>query len=81
MKYIDLKDKDLVELNKLLKDKKLELFNMRIKLKTMQLNKPSEVAIVRKDIARISTAISAKKIKDVAWVKNRHTKELYKVRL
>lgn len=61
MKFTDLKDKDVLELQKLLKDKKTELFELRIKLKTMQLNKPHEIAKVRKDIARILTAIAAKK--------------------
>lgn len=61
MKFIDLKDKDLTELHKILKDKKSELFELRLKLKTMQLTNPSQIAIVRKDIARINTAISAKK--------------------
>ena len=61
MKFIDLKDKDLAELHKILKDKKSELFELRLKLKTMQLTNPSQSAIVRKDIARINTAISAKK--------------------
>ncbi|TLD84842.1 50S ribosomal protein L29 [Helicobacter trogontum] len=60
MKYTDLKDKELSELRQLLKDKKTELFTLKIKLKTAQLTKPSEISIVRKDIARISTAISAK---------------------
>ncbi len=60
MKYTDLKDKDLAELQQMLKDKKTELFTLRIKLKTSQLTKPSEISSVRKDIARISTAISAK---------------------
>lgn len=61
MKFIDLKDKDLVELHKMLKDKKSELFELRLKLKTMHLTNPNQIAIVRKDIARINTAISAKK--------------------
>ena len=61
MKFIDLKDKDLAELHKILKDKKSELFELRLKLKTMQSTNPSQIAIVRKDIARINTAISAKK--------------------
>lgn len=60
MKYTDLKDKELSELRQLLKDKKTELFTLKIKFKTAQLTKPSEISIVRKDIARISTAISAK---------------------
>lgn len=60
MKYIDIKDKELSELRQLLKDKKTELFTLRIKLRTGQLTKPSEISIVRKDIARISTAIHSK---------------------
>ncbi len=61
MKFIDLKDKDVNELKKMLVGKKSELFELRLKLKTMQLTNPSQISAVRKDIARISTAISAKK--------------------
>lgn len=60
MKYIDLKNKDLPELQELLKEKKTELFTLKIKLKTTQLTKTSEISVIRKEIARISTAISAK---------------------
>ncbi len=61
MKFIDLKDKDVNELKKMLVGKKSELFELRLKLKTMQLTNPSQISAVRKDIARINTAISAKK--------------------
>lgn len=61
MKFIDLKDKEISELKKMLVEKKSELFELKLKLKTMQLNNPSQIAIVRKDIARLNTAISAKK--------------------
>lgn len=61
MKYTELKDKSLQELEGLLKEKKLLLFQMRIKLKTMQLQNTSEIRKTRKDIARISTAISEKR--------------------
>ena len=61
MKFIDLKDKDLSELKKMLSEKKSELFELRLKLKTMQLTNPSQIAMLRKDIARINTAISAQK--------------------
>ncbi|WP_297883345.1 50S ribosomal protein L29 [uncultured Campylobacter sp.] len=64
MKYTDLKDKDLAELNSMLKQSKLLLFTARQKLKTMQLSNPNEISAVRKeiaqDIARINTAIKAK---------------------
>ncbi len=59
MKFTEIKDKDLKALNELLKEKKLLLFKLRAKLKTMQLNNPNEIKEVRRDIARIKTAISA----------------------
>ncbi|WP_394968096.1 50S ribosomal protein L29 [uncultured Helicobacter sp.] len=61
MKFTELKDKDIVELQKLLKEKKSLLFETRLKLKTMQSTNPSELKFVRKDIARINTAINGKK--------------------
>lgn len=61
MKFIELKDKEINELKKMLSERKSELFEMRLKLKTMQITNPSQIASVRKDIARINTAISAKK--------------------
>jgi large subunit ribosomal protein L29 len=49
MKYIDIKDKSLNELEAMLKEK------------TMQLTNTSELRDVKKDIARIQTAITAVK--------------------
>jgi large subunit ribosomal protein L29 len=60
MKYTELKDKTIKELNELLKEKKVELFENRIKLRTMQLQDNSVIRKIKKDIARIKTAISAK---------------------
>ncbi len=62
MKFIELKDKDVAELQKMLKEKKSLLFEKRLQLKTMQLTNPSEIKTIRKDIARINTALSAKKV-------------------
>jgi len=59
MKYTDLKDKSVEELRAMLKEKKLELFTLKAKLKTMQLTNTSELRVARKDIARIQTAITA----------------------
>ncbi len=59
MKYTDLNDKDAKALSELLKEKKLLLFKLRGKLRTMQLNNPNEIKEVKKDIARIQTAITA----------------------
>ena len=61
MKYTDIKDKSVEELNSLLKEIKVLLFNLRRKLKTMQLSNPNEIRAVRKEIAQINTAISASK--------------------
>ncbi len=59
MKYIDLNDKSLKELEELLKEKKVLIFKLRSKLKTMQLTNPNEIKEARRDVAKIKTAISA----------------------
>ena len=59
MKYTELKDKSVAELNAVLKEKKVLLLTLRQKLKTMQLSNPNEISAVRKEIAQINTAISA----------------------
>jgi large subunit ribosomal protein L29 len=61
MKYTDINTKSLQELNELLKEKKVLLFELKAKLKTMQLTNTSELKVVKKDIARIQTAITAAK--------------------
>ena len=60
MKYTDIADKSITELQEMVKEKKMLVFKLRAKLKTMQLNNPNEIREVKKDIARIMTAISAK---------------------
>jgi large subunit ribosomal protein L29 len=59
MKYIDLGNKDAGELQAMLKEKKGELFQLRLKLKTMQLTNSNEINALKKDIARVQTAITA----------------------
>ena len=59
MNYIDLKDKSEAELLAMLKEKKLELFTLNAKQKTMQLTNTSELRTAKKDIARIQTALTA----------------------
>lgn len=61
MNYTDIKDKSLSELQALLKEKKVLLFELKVKLKTMQLTNTSELKIAKKDIAKIQTAITAVK--------------------
>ncbi len=59
MKYTDLSGKDAKALQELLKEKKLLLFKLKAKLRTMQLNNPNEIREVKKDIARVQTAITS----------------------
>jgi large subunit ribosomal protein L29 len=63
MKYTDLQDKNTAELEKMLKEKKLEVFQLKAKLKTMQLTNTSELRDAKKDVARIMTALSAARSK------------------
>lgn len=59
MKYTEIKDKTAAELATMLKEKKVLLFTLKQKLKSMQLTNPKEISQVKKDIARINTAINA----------------------
>jgi large subunit ribosomal protein L29 len=59
MKYTDIQTKTVEELTAMLKEKKLELFTLKAKQKTMQLTNTSELKVAKKDIARIQTAITA----------------------
>ncbi|PUE66602.1 50S ribosomal protein L29 [Arcobacter caeni] len=61
MNYTDLKDKNLNELQVLLKEKKVLLFELKAKLKTMQLTNTAELRVAKKDIAKIQTAMTAAK--------------------
>jgi len=63
MNYIDLKEKSEADLVEMLKEKKLELFTLNAKQKTMQLTNTSELRVAKKDIARIQTAITAARSK------------------
>jgi large subunit ribosomal protein L29 len=66
MKYTDINTKSQQELKDMLKEKKILLFELKTKLKTMQLTNTSELRVAKKDIAKIKTAINAvsKKVKD-----------------
>jgi large subunit ribosomal protein L29 len=59
MKYTSIQEKTVEELTAMLKEKKLELFTLKAKQKTMQLTNTSELRVAKKDIARIQTAITA----------------------
>ncbi|MEA2017967.1 MAG: 50S ribosomal protein L29 [Campylobacterota bacterium] len=61
MNYSDINTKSLQELNDLLKEKKVLLFELKLKSKTMQLTNTSELKAAKKEIAQIQTAITAAK--------------------
>ncbi|MDM5272488.1 50S ribosomal protein L29 [Sulfurovum sp. zt1-1] len=63
MNYIDLKEKSEAELLEMLKEKKLEVFTLKAKQRTMQLTNTSELRVAKKDIARIQTALTAARAK------------------
>ena len=60
MKFTELKEKSITELQALLKEKKSLMFELKLKLRTMQLTNTNEIRGVRRDIARILTAINSK---------------------
>ena len=51
-----------VELNTKLSDLKSELFNLRFQLATGQLDNPSRISSVKKDIARVKTIIRQREL-------------------
>jgi large subunit ribosomal protein L29 len=61
MKYTEIKDKSVAELNQLLKEKKLSLFMSKQRFRLGQLQKTSDIRDIRKDIAKIETALSEKR--------------------
>ena len=59
----DLSKKSLAELEALLVEAKKELFNLRFQNATNQLDNTSRIKVVRKNIARIQTLITAQAAK------------------
>jgi len=55
----DLKEKSLVELAALSREKRQEIFNLRLQQASSQLEKPARLRNLRRDIARIETRISS----------------------
>lgn len=55
MKTNELRDLTVEELDQKLEETKKELFNLRIQQSTGQLEKPSRIREVRRDIARMNT--------------------------
>ena len=60
-KKVNYKGLPLEELNKKLKDFKTELFNLRFQLVVNQLENPSRIRTVKKEVAKILTEINSQK--------------------
>lgn len=66
MKTIDTKDMSPKELNDKLVELKAELFNLRFQHAINQLENPARIRLVKRDIARVKTAISAIELRENA---------------
>lgn len=62
----ELKELSVLELNDQLKQLKEELFNLRFQHAVNQLGNPVRINLVKKDIARVKTALRQKEIEQEA---------------
>lgn len=62
MKYAEIEKKDKTGLVEQLLDARKELFNLRFQQATGQLENTARFRVVRRDIARIKTALRAKTV-------------------
>jgi large subunit ribosomal protein L29 len=58
MKITELKDLSVAELTAKGRDLRQEIFNLRLQQASSQLEKPSRIRTLRRDIARIETKLS-----------------------
>lgn len=59
----EIRDLSPDELNQKLADLKEELFNLRFQVATGQLDNPTQMKFVRKDIARVKTVMRERELK------------------
>lgn len=64
MKISEIRDMTVVELSTMLVDLKKELFALRFQLAANQLENPTRLRTVKKDIARIKTVLREQEIKN-----------------
>jgi len=62
MKASEIREKTVNELDGVLVDLKLELFNLRFQLATGQLENTSRINAVKKDIARVKTVLREREL-------------------
>ncbi|MDH4139639.1 MAG: 50S ribosomal protein L29 [Coriobacteriia bacterium] len=63
MKAVEVHEMEDSELGLKLKETRTELFNLRFRLATGQLDNPARIKDVKKDIARLQTEIRAREIR------------------
>jgi large subunit ribosomal protein L29 len=63
MKNTEIRELEDADLLQKLKDVRAELFNLRFQLATGQLDNTGRIAIVKKDIARLQTELSARDLR------------------
>ena len=68
MKINKIKEMSSPELEKELGDLKTELFKLKFSLATNSLDNPMKIRDVKKDIARINTVLTERKIAEKKWV-------------
>ncbi len=66
MKATEIRELNMVELGDKLKELKGELFNLRFQLAVNQLDNPTRIKAVKKDIARVKTVMSELEAKEGA---------------
>lgn len=64
MQIKDLNSKSVSELNEVIENLKAELFMLRFKNATGQLEQPHKISLIKKDIARVFTVINKKEKED-----------------
>ena len=64
MQMKDLNSKSVSELNEVIENLKAELFMLRFKNATGQLEQPHKISLIKKDIARVFTVINKKEKED-----------------
>lgn len=63
MKATEIREMEETELQGKLKDARAELFNLRFRLATGQLDNPAQIGAVKKDIARLHTELRARELR------------------
>lgn len=66
MKASEIREMNADELNSKLSELKAELFNLRFQLAINQLDNPTRISAVKKDIARVKTVIRENELADNA---------------